>query len=128
MLAIVDDILIPAAPHKLKSNEFCITAEFGLFHRELIAFKSISDTLAHLFERIERSRVFNMSKTKVKIKSISGAKKRFKITGSGRIVRKSAFRRHLLTCKSPKRKRQLRGNALVSEQDHAAVMRMLGQV
>ena len=62
---------------------------------------------------------------KVKLKTISGAKKRFKVTGSGKIVHKQAGRRHLLTSKSSTRKRQLRGNTLVSKQDHQNVLNML---
>jgi large subunit ribosomal protein L35 len=53
------------------------------------------------------------------MKSNSGAKKRFKATGGGRIKRQTKGRRHILTKKSPKRKRQLRGGALVHEsQEH----------
>lgn len=48
-----------------------------------------------------------------KFKSNSGAKKRFKLTGSGRVKRKKAFTSHILTKKSPKRKRNLRKSALV---------------
>ena len=44
-----------------------------------------------------------------KMKTKSGAKKRFKVSASGRIKRGAAFRRHILTKKSTKRKRQLRG-------------------
>lgn len=49
-----------------------------------------------------------------KVKSNSGAKKRFKLTGTGRIKRKKAFTSHILTKKSPKRKRNLRKATLVS--------------
>jgi large subunit ribosomal protein L35 len=48
-----------------------------------------------------------------KFKSKSGAKKRFKVTGSGRIKRKKAFTSHILTKKSQKRKRNLRKATLV---------------
>lgn len=48
-----------------------------------------------------------------KFKSNSGAKKRFKVTGSGRIKRKKAFTSHILTKKSQKRKRNLRKSTLV---------------
>ena len=40
-----------------------------------------------------------------KMKSNSGAKKRFKLTGSGKIKRKKAFKRHILTKKSTKTKK-----------------------
>lgn len=59
-----------------------------------------------------------------KIKSHSGAAKRFKKTGSGFKFRK-AFRNHILTKKTTKRKRHLRGTFQVSPSDIAAVKRML---
>ena len=43
-----------------------------------------------------------------KIKTNSGAKKRFKLTGTGKVKRKHAFKSHILTKKSTKRKRNLR--------------------
>lgn len=52
-----------------------------------------------------------------KFKSNSGAKKRFKVTGSGRLKRKKAFHSHILTKKSQKRKRNLRKATLVHEAD-----------
>lgn len=60
-----------------------------------------------------------------KIKTNRGAAKRFKKTGSGRFKRSSAFVNHILTKKSTKRKRQLRGSTLVAEQDTPAVRRLL---
>jgi len=55
-----------------------------------------------------------------KVKSNSGAKKRLKLTGSGRLKRKKAYKRHILTKKSPKRKRNLGKSTLVnvSEETH----------
>jgi len=44
-----------------------------------------------------------------KMKTKSGAKKRFRVRGSGSIKRSMAFKRHILTKKSTKNKRQLRG-------------------
>ncbi len=44
-----------------------------------------------------------------KMKTKSGAKKRFRVRGSGSIKRSQAFKRHILTKKSTKSKRQLRG-------------------
>ena len=61
-----------------------------------------------------------------KMKSNSGAKKRFKVTGTGRIKRKKAFHRHILTKKSQKRKRNLRSDTLVAGVDEARVKRMIG--
>ena len=46
-----------------------------------------------------------------KMKTKSGAKKRFRVRGSGSVKRSQAFKRHILTKKSPKSKRQLRGSA-----------------
>lgn len=60
-----------------------------------------------------------------KMKTHSGAAKRFTKTGSGRIKRKSAFKSHILTKMSAKRKRQLRRPGAVSEQDTPRVERML---
>lgn len=60
-----------------------------------------------------------------KMKTHSSAKKRFKITGKGKIKRAKAFRRHLLTSKSRKRKRNLRGVAHINECDAHKVKRLL---
>ena len=61
-----------------------------------------------------------------KQKTHSGAKKRFKQTGSGKIKRRKANKSHILTKKSPKRKRQLRGPALVDTTQEKTVKQMLG--
>ncbi|MEO8399727.1 MAG: 50S ribosomal protein L35 [Ignavibacteriaceae bacterium] len=60
-----------------------------------------------------------------KMKSNSGATKTFRKTASGKIKRKKAFRSHILTSKSTKRKRKLRHSTLVSEADQKHVERML---
>ncbi len=60
-----------------------------------------------------------------KMKSHRGAAKRFKVTGSGKIKRKKAFRSHILTKKSTKRKRNLRGDAIVFKGDAVRVRRMI---
>ncbi len=60
-----------------------------------------------------------------KMKSHSGAKKRFKKTSKGKIKRKKAGRSHILTKKSPKRKRQLRKDTQVDDADEKRVERML---
>ncbi|MEJ2553833.1 MAG: 50S ribosomal protein L35 [Gammaproteobacteria bacterium] len=60
-----------------------------------------------------------------KLKTNRGAAKRFARTGSGRFKRAQSFRRHILTKKSAKRKRQLRSAILVHDSDTAAVRRML---
>lgn len=61
-----------------------------------------------------------------KMKTHSGASKRFKITGSGKIKKNSAYKSHLLEAKSPKRKRGLRKAEIISSGDERRVKRMLG--
>jgi large subunit ribosomal protein L35 len=60
-----------------------------------------------------------------KLKTHRGAAKRFKKTGTGKIVRASAFKRHILTSKTTKSKRHKRGTKQVSDQDDAKLQRML---
>lgn len=60
-----------------------------------------------------------------KMKTNSSAKKRFEITGSGKIKRKHAFKRHILTKKATKRKRHLTDFTLVDKADEKSVKRML---
>jgi len=52
-----------------------------------------------------------------KMKTKSGAKKRFKLTASGKIKRAKAYRSHILSSKTTKRKRQLRKATLVSREE-----------
>ena len=61
-----------------------------------------------------------------KMKSNSGAQKRFKTTGSGRVKRKKAYHSHILTKKSQKRKRNLRKDTLVDSSDEKRMKRMIG--
>jgi len=61
-----------------------------------------------------------------KMKTDSGAKKRIKVTGSGRLRRRKAFRSHLLEHKSPERKRRLGREADFAPGDEKQVKRMLG--
>jgi large subunit ribosomal protein L35 len=60
-----------------------------------------------------------------KLKTHKGAAKRFKITGSGKIRRAKAFKSHILTTKSTKRKRHLRKGDVVSDGDRANIRGML---
>ena len=60
-----------------------------------------------------------------KLKTNRGAAKRFKISGSGRIKRAQANRRHILTKKTTKRKRHLRGTVNVASGDQRAIRTML---
>jgi len=60
-----------------------------------------------------------------KMKTHSGTKKRFKLTGSGKIKRRKAFKSHILTKKSNKRKLNLGKAALVHKSDEARIKRLL---
>ncbi|HML84512.1 MAG: 50S ribosomal protein L35 [Sphingobacteriia bacterium] len=60
-----------------------------------------------------------------KMKSKSAAKKRFTFTGTGKIKRAHAYKSHILTKKSTKRKRNLTYSAIVDKADEANVKRML---
>ena len=61
-----------------------------------------------------------------KMKTNSGAKKRFTLTGTGKIKRKHAFKRHILTKKTTKAKRNLTYYGLVAPSDESAVKSLLG--
>ena len=61
-----------------------------------------------------------------KMKTNSGAKKRFTLTGSGKIKRKHAFKSHILTKKATKRKRRLTAFGLVNKADERNVKFLLG--
>ncbi|MGF1639177.1 MAG: 50S ribosomal protein L35 [Cyclobacteriaceae bacterium] len=60
-----------------------------------------------------------------KVKTKSGAKKRFKVTGTGKIMRKHAFKSHILTKKTTKQKRRLTHAGLVDKTDLGRVRDML---
>jgi len=60
-----------------------------------------------------------------KMKSSSAAKKRFKITATGKFKRRKAYRSHILTSKSKKRKRHLRKPTLISEQEQKKIKMLL---
>ncbi|MFM9135463.1 MAG: 50S ribosomal protein L35 [bacterium] len=62
-----------------------------------------------------------------KQKTHSGAKKRFKVTGSGKITHEQANRRHLLEGKSSRRTRRLDKDVVVSPADVKKVKRLLGK-
>ena len=61
-----------------------------------------------------------------KTKTHSGAKKRFKVTGSGKILRRPAMRSHNLEKKSSKRKRGFRKDREATGADRSAIKKMLG--
>ncbi|MEM9671346.1 MAG: 50S ribosomal protein L35 [Cyclobacteriaceae bacterium] len=60
-----------------------------------------------------------------KAKTKSGAKKRFKLTGTGKIKRKHAYKSHILTKKETKQKRNLTKMTLVHPADKDRVKKML---
>lgn len=60
-----------------------------------------------------------------KMKSNRGAAKSFKKTGTGKFKRKNAYKSHILTKKTTKRKRHLRHSSIVSDADSKRVARML---
>jgi large subunit ribosomal protein L35 len=60
-----------------------------------------------------------------KLKTKSGAKKRFKITGTGKVKHKRAFKNHILTKKETKQKRRLGNKSLVKKSDMKNVKAML---
>ncbi|GAI81286.1 unnamed protein product, partial [marine sediment metagenome] len=62
-----------------------------------------------------------------KIKTHKGAAKRFKVTGSGKIVRVKAYKGHILTKKNAERKRRLGRKQEVSASDKKKVRRLLGR-
>ena len=60
-----------------------------------------------------------------KLKTHSGAAKRFKKTGTGKFKRGHAFKRHILTSKTTKRKRHLDTDSIVDKADQKKVARMI---
>jgi large subunit ribosomal protein L35 len=60
-----------------------------------------------------------------KVKTNSGAKKRFKLTGTGKLKRKHAFKNHILTKKETKQKRNLRHSAIVNKSDERRIKNLL---
>jgi large subunit ribosomal protein L35 len=61
-----------------------------------------------------------------KMKTHSGAKKRFKVTAGGKVRGRHAFTSHMLEHKSPKRKRTLGAPAMISRHDAPRVKKLLG--
>ena len=60
-----------------------------------------------------------------KLKTHKGASKRFKKTGTGKVVRNHAFARHILTSKTRKRKRKLHKDVVADESNQKSLQRML---
>jgi large subunit ribosomal protein L35 len=64
-------------------------------------------------------------KIKLKLKTHKGAQKRFKLTATGKLERRHAFARHILTSKASKRKRRLGESVIVSPANAPAIRAML---
>jgi large subunit ribosomal protein L35 len=62
---------------------------------------------------------------KLKLKTHKGAQKRFKLTATGKVERRHAFARHILTSKASKRKRRLGQSVIVSPANAPAIRAML---
>ncbi|MGN0673551.1 MAG: 50S ribosomal protein L35 [Anaerovoracaceae bacterium] len=62
-----------------------------------------------------------------KMKSHRGAKKRMKLTGSGKVKRNKAFKSHILTKKTAKRKRGLRKSTTLTSADLKRMLRAMGK-
>jgi len=60
-----------------------------------------------------------------KLKTHRGAAKRFKVTATGKVTRGAAFKRHILTSKTTKSKRHMRGSKVVADGDAVKVRLML---
>ena len=67
----------------------------------------------------------NSKKPKMKLKTHRGARKRFKVTGTGKILRMHSGKRHLLGTKRSGRMRKLKKLTLVSKADVASIKQML---
>jgi len=79
--------------------------------------------IRHLAPQIQSTSLLGIIMPKMKTKK--SAAKRFKVRGSGSIKRGQAFKRHILTKKTTKNKRQLRGSAAVHETNIASVKAMM---
>jgi len=62
-----------------------------------------------------------------KMKTHSASKKRFRLSANGKIVRRKAFKSHILEKKTSKRKRGFRKNDLVGQSDRREVLTLLGK-
>ena len=60
-----------------------------------------------------------------KMKTNKGARKRFKLTAKGKVKRKRAYLRHILSSKSRRQKRHLRHNAIMADVDAPAIKKLL---
>jgi large subunit ribosomal protein L35 len=88
-------------------------------------------TIAHKAQKVSRQfgSASRVSQQKVltmpKVKTNSSAKKRFKVTGTGKITHQKSFKRHILTKKSKRRKRALNKDGVVHKSNVDFVKRLL---
>ena len=78
-----------------------------------------------MFRNRQQGITINVFNNMPKVKTNSSAKKRFKVTGTGEISYQKSFKRHILTKKSKKRKRNLRIDGIVSPANTHFVKRLL---
>lgn len=86
--------------------------------KEKIEAKKNRDIVNNSINKLERTKM-------PKMKTKSAAKKRFAVTGSGRIKRKHAYHSHILTKKSIKRKRILASTCVLSNADERTIREMI---
>src|SRR5271170_4596201 len=79
---------------------------------------------SRILDDVVKTRILSRT-TMPKLKTHKGAAKRFRKTGTGKIVRGQSKMRHILTSKETKTKRKLAHSALVSDADYAKVARMI---
>ncbi len=60
-----------------------------------------------------------------KVKTHSASKKRFKVTGTGKVLRSQAFKKHILAKKTTKRKRNLRRSVVASDANQATILKLI---
>lgn len=72
-----------------------------------------------------KKKIKKKEKTVPKIKTCRGAAKRFQVTATGKIKRKKAYLRHILTTKSTKSKRNLRQGSLVADADKKRIGKLI---
>jgi large subunit ribosomal protein L35 len=95
--------------------------------KEQFSFLNISHKVQKVSKILEHQQgVTKTSYIMPKVKTNSSAKKRFKVTGTGKITFQKAFKRHILTKKSTKRKRNMRKDGVVSDANMHFVRRLLG--
>ena len=79
-----------------------------------------------MVERPAKYNKFKFLSTMPKLKTNSGAKKRFVLTGTGKIKRKHAYKSHILTKKTIKQKRRLTHFSILDKANEKSVKQMLG--